>query len=102
MVASISRTRLRHLMPKFFFRLGPLIRATTPPTVDGDPAKALAARTLHPLLLGILLWLVLYSAAAPFVVVRKAAGFALAGLLALAVLTSLFCLSRGLVNVASW
>src|SRR5260221_906325 len=89
-------------MPGFLLWFGPLIRTTTPPSVGGDPAKALAARTLHPLLLGILLWLVLYSAAAPLVVVRKAAGFALAGVLALSVLTSLFCLSKAQVKVASW
>ena len=85
-------------MSSYRFRLG----ATAPPVVDGDPAKALAARTLHPLLLGVLLWLVLYFAAAPLAVERKAAGSGLAGALMLSVLTSLFYLSKGRVKLASW
>ena len=92
---------LRRLLPNFLGRLGPSIGVSTPPALDGDPPKVLAAGALHTLLLGVLLWLVLYFAAAPLAVVRKGAGFALAGVLTLSVLTSLFCLIRGRVKLAS-
>jgi hypothetical protein len=93
---------LRRLLPNFLGRPGPIIGAPTPPDLDGDPPKALAAGALHTLLLGMLLWLALYFATAPLAVVRKGAGFALAGVLTLSVLTSLFYLSRGRVKLSSW
>jgi hypothetical protein len=93
----------RLLMPSIRVRLEPLIRATTPPPIDGDPVKALAAKTLHSLLLGVLLWLVLFSAIdLPFFAVRKGTSSALAIITALSVLSSLFYLARSEVKFASW
>jgi hypothetical protein len=77
-----------HLTPSVLFRLGQLIGATTPPTVNGDPAKALAAKTLHSLLFGVMLWLVLFSTVElPFFAARKGSGFALSIALLLSIVT---------------
>src|SRR5580704_2630445 len=92
-----------HLTPSVLFRLGQLIGATTPPTVNGDPAKALAAKTLHSLLFGVMLWLVLFSTVElPFFAARKGSGFALSIALLLSIVTSLFYLNRGHIKCASW
>ncbi len=74
-----------------------------PPTLDGDAIETLAARTLHSLLIGVLLWLILFSALVlPFYAFRKAAGFSLVAGFMLLVLASVVYLSRGHVKVASW
>ena len=98
----VQNERLKYLMPSLF-RLRPLIEATKPPALHRDAIETLAARTLHSLLIGVLLWLILFSAVVlPFYALRKAAGFALVVGFMLLVLASLVFLSRGHVKVAGW
>jgi len=76
---------------------------SAPGLSEGDAGKILAARTLHAVLIGVLIWLVFYFAVGmPFFVIRKSAANALAVLLASAALTSLFCLRKGRIRLGSW
>ena len=83
--------------------LDPFRQPASPRTTDSDPVSDLAARTLHSLLIGLLLWVVLIlGVAVPFFAARKLAASGLALALLLAVLASLFCLRKGRVTLASW
>ena len=90
-----------YLIPNFVFRRWRSLMS--PPTPHANALEDLAARTLHSLLIAVLLWLALFSVVVlPFYAFRKATGFALIGGFTLLVLASLQYLSSGYVKVASW
>jgi PAS domain S-box-containing protein len=69
---------------------------------NGDPIETLAARTLRSLLLGVLLWLVVFAAVSLPFAARRNTGFLLAILLLFSVLASVAALGKGRVKLASW
>jgi len=75
---------------------------TAPRLSEGDAEDTLAARVLHRVLIGVLIFEVFYFAIGlPFFVVRKSAAAALAVLLASAALISLFYLRQGRIRLGS-
>lgn len=74
------------------------------PAVSGcDDAEVLAARTLQPLLIGVILWGVMFLALGiPFFAVRKLAGVILCILLLLLSLAAILLLRKGRISQAGW
>lgn len=75
----------------------------TKPATPADAAGDLAARALHAVIMGLLLWMVVFFAILlPFGIVSKLASAAVGlGLLG-SLVASLWCLRRGRVRLASW
>jgi PAS domain S-box-containing protein len=74
---------------------------TAPAIKEGDPAETLAARMLHSILIGVLLWVALdLGVGVPFLLSRKLASAILCLVLSLLVLGALFFLHRGRVRLA--
>jgi len=73
------------------------------PVPLADPAGDLAAKALHAVIMGLLLWTALFFAVLlPFGVESKLGSGAVGLVLLASLVTSLACLRKGRVRLASW